>query len=372
MSSQKISTGSKNELLKISKRSASIARNLRLSTSVITPVNLESESNKFFKSKTYSPRFEYFALPLLRFDIEIDELEQRVEKLELPYDLLFHLIEYLNHLRFLYHARHSVGRETFPAYAKLAFNWEIIDPDSLIDLLPKIEFSNEERGKLMNAHSIVEELEMKMGNHYKMLNSKIKVDDLASNMIFVDFNTIKIGKDIRRFENNVRRLFVHEIESHVLQNHNVKISKNSMLFMSTISDFFLYGEGLAVYNEIRTKSITRSAFQNYYYRLKAVKESYLSFRELYEMLREDGLSEKQAFNISFRVKRGMGDTSKSGCYPKDSAYLLGYKAILDFLNNNDENLLYYSKSPKITKLLLKYNLIGKYKIVLPEFYHHNG
>jgi len=367
MAGLRIPTSSKNELLKIALRSTDIRHALVLNSTVLTPVNFHLEKEKFFKSKSYNPKFEYVTFPPERFDIELDELEQRLENIELPYDLLYHLIEYLNHLRFLYHAKHSVGRPTFPIYAKLAFNWKIIDPDKLLATLPKFKFRNEKKGPLTKAPEIVRQLNFSLQNKYGIKDLKVEVNNFSTNMIFVDFNVIKVGKEIKRFKNNIDRLIVHEVESHALQNYNIRKSKNYLRLMSSLSDSYLFSEGLGVYNEVKTGTITKKSFQNYYYRLKAIKNSHLGFRDIYNNLINEGLSEKHAFNISFRVKRGMLDTSKPGCYPKDAAYLLGYSTILKFLENNPEELLYYAKNPYLTKLLMRYNLIGNKKVLLPDF-----
>lgn len=363
----RVSTASKTELLNIAKRGAYIRQKLKLDTTEITPVNFSSEKEKFFKSRTYSPRYEYSAPSPERFDIEIDELEQRVEKIDLPYELLHYLIEYLNHLRFLFHARHSIGKETFPVYAKLAYNWKIVDPDKLLSTLPKFKFENENRGKIVKAPEIAKALSDALLKKYKIKDFPVKINNFSRNIIFVDFNAISIGRDIKRFQNNIKRLIVHEVESHAIQNYNMRSSKNHLTLLSKLSDSNLYSEGLGVYNEVKTKTITKKSFDNYYYRLKSIRNSDLSFRKIYEMLFSDGLTTKHAFNIAFRVKRGMSDTSRPGCYPKDAAYLLGYKAILNFLKQNPEELLYYAKNPYLTKLLIKYNLLDEKKIILPEF-----
>lgn len=365
---QKISTSSKNELFKIALRTSDIRHSLVLDSTALTPINLAEEKEKFFKSTTHNPIFEYTPPPPDRFDIEIDELEQRVEKMDLPYDLLYHLIEYLNHLRFLYHARRSIGRPTFPVYAKLAFNWPISDPDKLVASLPKFEFTNENKGELISAPDIARQLERVLKQRYEVKDFPVEVNYFSTNMIFVDYSVIKIGKDIKRFQNNINRLIVHEIESHALQNLNIRKSENHLRLMSKLSDSYLYSEGLGVYNEVMTKTITKKSFNNYYYRLKAVKNSHLGFREIYNNLIKDGLSQKHAFSISLRVKRGMLDTSRAGCHPKDAAYLLGYKAVLKFLEDNTQEIMYYAKNPHLTKLLMKYNLLGDKDLILPKFY----
>lgn len=363
----KVSRSAQIELSKIASQGARIRRALILDSTALTPVNFHIEREKFFKSKTYNPKFLYNDPLPIRYDVDIDSMEQRVENIDLPYDLMRHLIDYLNHLRFMYRARRSIGTPTFSIYASLAFDWHIPDPDKLLKLLPEFKFDNEDRGEMQNATQIAEALKKVLVNKYKITDFPVNLNHFTNNIIFVDFHQINIGKDIKRFSNNVKRLIVHEIESHALQNYNMKKVGSPLIMLSKLSDSNLYAEGLGVYNEVKSKTITKKAFKNYYYRLKSVRNNNLKFREIYEMLREEKLSEKHAYNIAYRVKRGMQDTSKQGGYPKDAAYLLGYKEILKFLKSNREDLLYCAKNPNITKLLLKYNLVDLKDIAIPKF-----
>ncbi len=368
MYTRSISQTDKQKLFQIAKHGARIRTSLILESTALTPLNFLPEKEKFLNSRTYNPKFSYLNLLPNQFETEIDELEQQIENIEnLPYDLMRHLIDYVNHLRFLYHARRSIGKPTFPCYAKLAFDWDIHDPDELLKKLPKFEFNNEHTGNMTNAEEIAKQLKKALVDKYKIHNIPVEVNDFTSNIIFVNSKQINIGKNIKRFQNNTNRLIVHEIESHTLQNYNMRNATNSLTALSKLSDSNLYSEGLGVFNEVKTNTITKSALTNYYYRLKAIKNSHLSFRQIYVMLLSDKLSKKQAFNITFRVKRGMHDTSKPGGYPKDAAYLLGYKAVLDFLRDNPEELMYYAKNPHTTKLLMKYNLIDKKPILIPDF-----
>lgn len=367
MKSTKSEIKNSNDLYEIALIGGQIRNELMVSSTPLTPVNLEEETEKFLKSTKYNPQFVYKKPELKRYDIIIDNLERKAELLDLPDDLFFHIIEYLNHLRLLYHARHSIGRPTFPVYAKLVFNWDILTPEDIIKEIPKTKFEKEDKTQLRNAIEIVNQLQNVIDKRYGIPNFRVRINNFSRNLIFVNFETIDIGKDIKRFQNNVERLIVHEVESHVIQNYNMRTSNNPLRTMSKFSVSELYSEGLAVYNEINTKTITKKSFDNYYFRLKAANHLHLSFRELLEMLIADGLSIKHAFNITYRAKRGMADTSKPGGFPKDSAYLLGYKAVLDYLKHNPERNMYYAKNPNLTNLLLKYNLVGKKKLLIPKF-----
>lgn len=364
-----ISRKDKLELYKIAAEGAKLRNTLMVASTPLTPLNFSDEIEKFLKSTTYNPQFKYDIPALKRYDLIIDNLERRVELLDLPSDFFSHLIDYLNHLRLLYHTRRSIGKPTFPIYAGLVFNWEMIKPEAILKAVPKTKFQNEEKGELLNAKQIRDRLQEAIDKDYKSSRFRVHINNFSTNLIFVDFDTLYIGKNIKRFQNNVDRLIAHEIESHLIQNLNIRDAKNPLLVLSKYSQSELYSEGLAVYNEINTKTITKKSFDNYYYRLKAINNLHLSFRDIFEMLHADGLSIKHSLNIAYRVKRGLSDTSRPGGFPKDSAYLLGYKAVLDFLKSNPKKTMYFAKNPNLTTLLMKHNLLGKKKIVLPKFYN---
>lgn len=362
-----ISKENKDILISLAQEGARIKTELTISSTPLTPLNLKGELDKFLKSTKYNPKFLYKDSKIKRYDLIIDDLERKAEQLDLPSDLFFHLIKYLNHLRLLYHAKRSIGKSTFPIYASLIFNWEILDPQNLLKQVPPTKFRNEEKVKLMNAWEIKDILKSSIQKNYNIPNFDVCINNFSNNLIFVNLETVNIGKGIKRFQNNVKRLIVHEVESHVIQNYNIRSSNNPLRTLSQFSHSELYSEGLAVYNEINSHTITKKSFDNYYFRLKAANNLHLSFRELFEMLVSDGLSIKHALNIVYRAKRGMYDTSHPGGFPKDSAYLMGYKAVLDFLKKNPEKNMYYTKNPLVAKLLMKYNLLGKKEILLPRF-----
>ena len=201
---------------------------------------------------------------------------------------------------------------------------------------------------------------------YSIKSFQINVNDFAPHMINVGYNIINIGSEIKRFECNVDRLVVHEIESHVLQTQNTKNSHTALAEFTKYGNQNLYGEGLAIYNEITTRKITPSAFEMYYYRIKAVRNLHKSFSEIYELLLEN-LNPQRAFIMTYRVKRGMRDTSQPGGFPKDAAYLLGYHEIENLIGEKyPRKLLYATRSPILSTILDKYGLIDTKKVITPR------
>src|SRR5205823_4533715 len=69
-----------------------------------------------------------------------------------------------------------------------------------------------------------------------------------------------------------------------------------------------------------------------------------SFRRVFEELRDEGFDEQQAFSITKRVKRGLGDTSGPGGYIKDHIYLEGDLLVEQFVaQGGDVRRLYVGK-----------------------------
>ena len=202
---------------------------------------------------------------------------------------------------------------------------------------------------------------------YNISSFKVEIDTFSPHIVSVGYHTIGIGSEIRRFECNVDRLVIHEIESHVLQTENVKNSLTKLSELSKYGDQNLYGEGLAIYNEIMTRKITPSAFEMYYFRIKAVRMLNKSFRQIYSTLSEV-LNPQRAFIMTYRVKRGMADTSLPGGFPKDACYLLGFHEIETLIAEKyPKKLLYATKSPTLSSLLFKYGFLDTKNIITPKF-----
>ena len=249
------------EIKKIASKTIKIKNSLLIYSTILTPKNLNEEKEKFFQSDTYNPQFKYKKLENINYERDIDELERHAESLDLPIEFFYHLIDYLNNLRLLFHTRRSVGKSTFPIYANLFFDWRIISPESIVKEISKPKFENEENGVLKDADEIRNQLQETIDKKYNIPYYKVRINNYSKNIIFVKSNIIYIGSGIKRFQNNVDRLIVHEVESHLIQNYNMKKIRNPLLKLTRLSTSELFAEGLAVYNEIKTKKITKKGLR---------------------------------------------------------------------------------------------------------------
>lgn len=338
---------------------------LKLGTTSLTPLNYQEEMDAFNSSSSYNPVYIYKKTELPEFDKIIDDIFLKVNSLEIPEDIRQHIFEYLEDQKQLYLTKKSIGTEEFSENAHKLFDWGTDRLDMILVNTPAVEFKMHIKHKFVDAKGIKRRFE-KVLSKYKIDGFEVKIDEFSPHIISVGYKSISIGAGISRFECNVDRLIVHEIESHVFQTQNMKKSPTPLSEFAKYGNQHLYGEGLAVYNEIITRKITPSAFEMYFYRIKAVRLLDKSFREIYETLREN-LDPRRAFVMTYRVKRGMHDTSKPGGFPKDASYLLGYHEIETLIAENyPKKLLYATKSPILSTLLHKHGLIDMDKILVPK------
>lgn len=364
--SHKVAPKELEKLEKLCRKVIKIKRKLLLGSSTLAPVNYKEERDKFLSSKKYNPKFIYKKKKLPKLSKEIDSYKIETDKLNIPEDLKEHVLDFLDDQIDLYNVKNSIGTGNFSDHAHKLFDWGTDRLDMILTNTPAVEFRIDFDHVLEDANRIKERFESVL-KKYDIHDFEVKIDKLSPHLISVGYRTISVGNGIKRYACNVDRLIIHEVESHVIQTYNMKQSITPISELFKYGNKHLYGEGLAIYNEIKTRKITPSAFETYYYRIKAVRNLHKSFREIYELLCED-IDPKKAYVMTYRVKRGMMDTSQPGGFPKDASYLLGYHEIENlYAENYSEKLMYATKSPILSTLLHNYGLIEMDKILIPKF-----
>lgn len=360
-----ISEASTKQLTQISKKIAYLKNKLLISTATLTPINYAEEMEKFFQSDSYNPVFNYNTPLPKSYQKQIDELKKSVEKLHLPDDLDQHMDDVLIGLEQMEKTKKSVGTEDFAVNAAELFDWGKDRLDLILSQTPKVRFSLHTKHELEDAYEIKNRFENVLQS-YGIEDFPVIIDDFATHIISITHRGIKVGSRVKRYRCNVDRLIVHEIESHALQIININNQPTPLPFLSKYSNMNLYAEGLAVYNEIATRKITPEAFDLYYNRIRAVRLLHKSFREIFEALTKY-IPPRKAYVITYRVKRGTSHTKEAGGFPKDASYLLGYHEIENLVSDGfSKKLLYATKSPVLTNLLSKYNLIDTKNLITPR------
>src|SRR3989344_5993275 len=279
-----MSKDNKQKLLEFTHTCNKLRQKLLFGTTSLTPINLEEEKIKFFASPTHNPIFIYKKFDATKADTLLKNLKQQLKTLKIPYDLRIYLQDYLKDLKLLEKTKLAIGTDDFAFYAKKLFKIHEYDIHKTLLSLPSIDFDKHESKKLYNAYEIADIFEDVLHNQYNLDHFTVRIDEHARHTIWTGNTTINIGSDILRYDHNVARLIVHEIESHALQRYNLSLYNNPFIKLVPYREASLYGEGLAVYNEIMTGTITKKAYNQYVYRSKAVSMLSLSFREIFNYL----------------------------------------------------------------------------------------
>jgi hypothetical protein len=156
---------------------------------------------------------------------------------------------------------------------------------------------------------------------------------------------VNIRADLTYSMEEMKRLAVHEVDTHVLRAANGYCQPYHIFAVGAVPSYLMTEEGLAVVNEERMGYIDAARNRTFAGRvLAAARATTGPFSEVYAELRDHGFSHAESFNSAKRVKRGLADTSQPGGYIKDQAYLWGRILIEEYvLGGGDLSRLYIGK-----------------------------
>ena len=349
---------------------------LRLPTALVfTPLNLEVERKKFFNSDIYSPYFKYRIVKNSNEKIlqelskveEISDIDPRVSQF---YVDLIKSKEQTNELmnavgnnlrvseiskeRFgipsekLYRNACRVLRGTFN-------NYRLIKNPSL-KKEPLLDFND-----IVNVFDLVfEELGLSDWQVYKSQN-------MAKNGMKVGIKRkqILVNPEIQKSRFKLKKSIVHEVGTHVLRSINGFNTNFPALGNANLPSYLDIEEGLATYNESDMGLLTETGLKKKAALVYAITNGeQMTFRELYNCLL--GIFPKYAaFDLVYRVKRGLADTAKPGIYTKDIVYFRGFRRVKNSLEKDNSlyNKLYSGKISLKQVSWVEEGLIPKAKIV---------
>lgn len=300
-----------------------------------TPTNLEEEKRKFNESDTYNPQFKYEITQNKNSEIlkelasvtEISGVDPRISEFYIK------LISAKAQASDLMHAAGDNDRVTEISLKRFGQPSAILFRNAsrvLRGLVKNYNLSSEMKGaeqleydQIKEAFSTVFE-EIGLSEWSADVSKKIADDSVK---IAIKRKQVLMDPGISRSRAYLRKTIVHEVGTHVLRAYNGERSGVPALGKANLPSYLDIEEGLATYNEEKMGLLSESVLKN-----KAVHvwSTYvgqnMSFRELHSAL-QGILSKNLAFDNTYRVKRGLGDTSKPGIYSKDIVYFRGYRRV---------------------------------------------
>ncbi len=334
----------------------SLLGSLRIPTALVfTPTNLESEKKKFFSSDTYNPVFEYRIVKNNNAEIlkklskvkEIGDIDPRIS------DFYIQLIDSkreANDLMYAVGDNESITDISVNRYGKPG--------DQLFRNAARVL-----RGK-MDSYNVVKSDSVRKNdilNHdeiVRIFNTTFEELGLegwsVNDSINIAKNGVKVGvkkkeilvdPNIERTRFKLRKTLVHEVGTHALRAYNGLRCGIDALSNANLPEYLDIEEGLATWNESNMGLLTDKWLKKKAALTWAIYLGEdLSFRELYNVLLAV-LPKYSAFDITYRVKRGLGDTHDRGIYSKDIAYFRGFRKVKKKLEENPRlyNQLYAGK-----------------------------
>lgn len=345
---------------------------IRYNYSALTPINTKEEMDKFFQNDNYNPQF--------RYNKTVSPDITKIQDIKIPSSPLGKIFDEVRN-KIVLEAKMiaKIGTNDFntkPLFAELT--QELYEQAK--NILTKTNIVPTEKEKTVSAN----ELKNKLDETIKKYGLKgweiIFLENAAATVsVTASKKIINIRKDEFFSEDHVKKLIVHEIETHVLRAANGE-RQQYKLFSVGLPNYLATEEGLAGYNE-RTNNVANPISEiNYARNVIATKlSSEKSFREVYNQIiqtYENTVDEKgnitktkeeKAFMKVMRVKRGLGDTSNPGGYLKDHAYLAGMNLVEEYVKKGKDIRLLYAGKIGVEHVHLVEEKIIKKAEILPIF-----
>jgi len=312
---------------------------LRIPTGLVfTPTNLELEKKKFFDSDTYEPQFEYRIVKNKNSEIlkNLSEVEEIIDVDPRISDFYIKLIESKKEANDL---MHSVGNnEAFTEISKRRYG---VPSGKLFRNACRVLRGKVDRYNVVNEDRLDKGEVMKYGEIERVFGvvfNELGLDgwgvsksmNIAKNGVKVGVKTkqVLVDENIERSKFKLRKTLVHEVGTHVLRAHNGLNSGFEALSRPNLVDYLDVEEGLATWNEYNMGLLTEKWLRNKAAMVYAINIGEdMSFRTLYNSLL-GVLPKYSAFDVTYRVKRGMSDTTEPGLYTKDLCYFRGFRKVL--------------------------------------------
>lgn len=304
---------------------------------VFTPINLREEKEKFFNSDTYNPQFIYKRIKNNNGEVfkklssikEISDVDPRIS------DFFIQLIESKkdsNNLMSAVGNNELVSEISYKKYGKptpLLFRNSARVLRGKVDKYSIVKYPVIKDGDFLS-YKEVEEIFNKVFLEFKLDGWKVQQSaNIHKNGVKVGIksNSILIDPNIKRSKFKLKKTLIHEVGTHVFRSVNGSNSGFSVLSNANLPSYLDIEEGLATWNESNMGLLTLGWLKEKAAMTWAIYiGEVLTFRQLYNCLL-GVLPKKTAFDVTYRVKRGLGDTGYPGIYCKDVVYFRGFRKV---------------------------------------------
>lgn len=316
----------------------SLLSKLRMPTALVfTPINLEEEKKKFFNSDTYEPHFNYRIIKNSNKEIlkELSSLKSITDVDPRISDFYIQLIDSKDDSNKL---MHSVGNNdlvseiSYKKYGKpspLLFRNAARVLRGNAESYNLVKYPNVSKRDMLDYDQIKDIFQIVFDSFGLNQWSVAPSANIAKNgaKVGIKAKQVLLDPNIERSKFKLKKTLVHEVGTHVLRSVNGSNSGFEALSKANLPSYLDTEEGLAIWNESYMDLLT----------LRWLKEKAamvwgiyigekLTFRQLYNSIL-GVLPKKSAFGVTYRIKRGLGDTSYPGIYSKDIVYFRGFRKV---------------------------------------------
>lgn len=323
--------------MKLSEVTTSLSK-LKIPTSLVfTPMNLVQEKEKFFDSDTYEPQFTYKVVKNKNAEIfkELSSLKEIVDVDPRISSFYLQLIQSKKDSSDLMHAVGNNELVTDISFKKYGKPSSLLFRNSARVLRGKVDGYN-----LVKYPKVRKEDILGYDEIVNVFNTVFDILDLEGWSVAqsqnIEKNGIKVGvkrkqilvdPNIERSKFKLKKTLVHEVGTHVLRSVNGSRSGFEALGKANLPEYLDVEEGLATWNESDMDLLTIRWLKE---KAALVWGIYigekLTFRQLYNSML-GVLPKKSAFSVTYRIKRGLEDTSYPGMYYKDIVYFRGFRKV---------------------------------------------
>ena len=328
------------------------AAQLALPLAPLEPLNSEDEQAKVAADPGHQPQFVY----LKQEQASVETMRATLDRLALPDGVSWYFHEAREYLLKRLTLRLHLGDDEYwaqPLYPAAPQTVRTLARGILADPPPPTEPPK----RPFRSNHVVKLIQARF-DQYGLKDWRVLArHNLSSTNTDSANRVVNVRADISYSLEEMKRLVVHEVDTHVLRSANGALQPFRALAVGAAPSYLMTEEGLAVINEERMGYVETERTRLFAGRVLASHRAATgSFSEVYTEQRDYGFGHDEAFLTTKRVKRGLHDTAQPGGFLKDHAYLWGRVLVEEFVLGGGNLWDLYAGKISIEHLALKEEL----------------